>query len=255
MEEAMRKRSPRVLWIVAVIAAVLVALLVAGWWLRDPIASFVATRVMESQGLSCTRVLVQVPSSMPPSPIQLAPMRCESAEGPLQSIEFHSPLYVDLDGLGIGLVHSESVTIAHRAQAHRDVQLNTLGDITRIAGFDEPAIEMLFDAAQMSARKVPPFFVTQAKVLRAGRLVATLRDMRVTPMPTGMSISSPDVRVAQAVALGDASLTMTASPDRVIVDVHFQSNLRAKVAAEHMQAVRPSVRFEIGVGENSSRAR
>ena len=171
----MRDRPRRVLWIVAIVVAVLVALLAGGWWLRDPLASFVATRGMESQGLSCTRVLVQIPAALPPSPIQLAPMRCESKEGPLQSIEFHAPLYVDLEGLGIGLVHSESVTIAHRAQAHRDVELNTLGDITRIAGFDEPAIEMLFDAAQMSARKIPPFFVSHATVLRAGRLVARLR--------------------------------------------------------------------------------
>jgi hypothetical protein len=241
--------------VIAIVAAVLVALLAGGWWLRDPIASFVATRGLEGQGLSCTRVLVQVPAAWPPSPIQLAPMRCESNEGPLQSIEFHTPLYVDLDGFGVGLVHSESVTIAHRAQAHRDVELNTLGDITRIAGFDEPAIEMLFDAAQMSARKVPTFFVSHANVLRAGRLVAKLRDMRVTPMPIGMSISSPDVQVAQASALGDASLTMTASPDRVLVDVHFKSNLNAKVTAEHMRATRPSVRFEIGVGENGSRTR
>ena len=251
----MRKRPRRISWIVAIVAAVLVALLVGGWWLRDPIASFVATRVMESQGLSCNPVQVRVPSALPPSPIQLAPMRCESNEGPLQSIEFHAPLYVDLEGLGIGLVHSESVTIALRAQAHRDVELNTLGDMTRIVGFDEPAVEMMFDSAQMSTRKVPPFLVSRAIVLRAGRLIATLRDMRVTPRQTGMSISARDVRVNQAAALGDASLTMTASPDRVVVDVHFQSNLRAKVTAEHMRALRPNVRFEIAVGESGSRAR
>jgi len=249
----MRKRPRRVLWIVAIVAAVLVALLAGGWWLRNPIASFVATRVMESQGLSCNPVQVRIPSALPPSPIQLAPMRCESSEGPLQSIVFHAPLYVDLEGLGIGLVHSESVTIALRAQPHRNVELNTLGDMTRIVGFDEPAVELMFDSAQMSARKVPPFRVSRANVLRAGQSIATLRDMRVSPMQTGMSISSGDMRVNQASALGDASLVMTASPDRVLVDVHFQSNLRAKVTAEHMRALRPNVRFEIGVGENRTR--
>ena len=249
----MRTRPRRVLWIVAIVAAAIVALLVGGWWLRNPIASFVATRAMKSQGLSCNPVQVRVPSALPPSPIQLAPMRCESNEGPLQSIEFHTPLYVDLEGLGIGLVHSESVTIALRAQAHRDVELNSLGDMTRIVGFDEPAVEMMFDSAQMSTRTVPIFVVSRANVLRAGRSIATLRDMRVTPVQTGMSISARDVRVNQASALGDASLIMTASPDRVLVDVHFQSNLRAKVTAEHMRALRPSVRFEIGVGENGAR--
>src|SRR5450432_4659861 len=186
----MRKRPRRVLWIVAIVAAGLVALLVGGWWLRSPIASFVATRVMESQGLSCNPVQVRVPAALPPSPIQLAPMRCESNEGPLQSIEFRTPLYVDLEGLGVGLVHSESLTVVLRAQPHRDVELNTLGDMTRIVGFDEPAVEMMFDSAQMSTRKVPPFFVSRASVFRADRAIATLRDMRVTPMPTWMSVSA-----------------------------------------------------------------
>jgi hypothetical protein len=251
----MRKRPQRVLWIVAIVTALLVALLMGAWWLSDPIASFVATRAMKSQGLSCNPVQVRVPSALPPSPIQLAPMRCESNEGPLQSIEFHTPLYVDLEGLGIGLVHSESVTIALRAQTHRDVELNSLGDMTRIVGFDEPAVEMMFDSAQMSTRTVPHFFVSRANVLRADRSIATLRDMRVTPVQTGMSISARDMRVNQASALGDASLKMTSSPDRVLVDVHFQSNLRAKVTAEHMRAARPKVSFEIGVGENGSHTR
>jgi hypothetical protein len=251
----MKQRPRRGPWIVAIIAAALVAVLLGAWWLRDPIASLIATRVTEGQGLSCSLVQVEVPSAWPPSPIQVAPMRCESKEGPLQSIEFRAPVYVDLQGLGIGLVHSESVTVALRAQAHRDVELNALGDMTRIVGFDEPAVEMMFDSAQMSTRKVPPFLVARANVLRAGRLIATLHEMRVEPTQTGMSVSSRDVRVEQAAALGDASLVMTASPDRVHVDVHFQSNLRAEVTAEHMRALRPSVRFEIGVGQKASGTR
>ena len=239
------------LWIVALVAAVVV-LVAACWWLRDPIASFVATRGIESQGLSCSLVQVDVPSTLPPTPIRLAPLRCESKEGPLQSIEFHAPLYVDLKGFGIGLVHSESVTIAMRARAHRDVELNTLGDMTHILGFDEPAVEMMFNAAQMSARNAPPFLASRATVLREGRLLATLRDMRVLSMQPGMSVSSPDIRVEQASALGHASLMMTANPDRVVVNVHFQSNVRATVTAEHMRAPRPSVRFEVGVGEKTS---
>jgi hypothetical protein len=75
----MKKRPRRIPWIVAICAAVLVGLLVGGWWLRNPIASFVATRAMKSQGLSCNPVDVRVPSAAPPSPIELAPMRCESS--------------------------------------------------------------------------------------------------------------------------------------------------------------------------------
>jgi len=97
-------------------------------------------------------------------------MRCESDEGPLQSIELKAPIYDELEGLGIGLVHSESVTIALRAQAHRDVELNALGDMTRVVGFDEPAVEMMPHSAQMSARKGPvSWFRARTSFARADR--------------------------------------------------------------------------------------
>jgi hypothetical protein len=248
----MRKGPRCILWIVAIAAAVLVVLLAGALLLRNPIASFVATRALESQGLSCEPVQARIRSVVPPSPIELAPMRCESSEGPLQSIHFHAPLYVDLDGFGIALVHSESVTIALRAQPHRDVELNALGDITSIFGLDKPAVELMFDSGQMSARKMPPFLAARANVLRADRSIATLSDMRVTPMHAGMLISAREIRIGQISALGVASLQMTASPDRVFADFHFHSKLRVKVTAENMRAHRPTVRFEIGVGKNDS---
>lgn len=251
----MRKRPRRILWIVAIVAAVFVVLVVGAWLLRNPIASFVATRVMHGQGLSCDPVQVRIPFALPPSLIELAPMHCESSDGPLQSVDFHGPLYVDLNGLGIGLVHTESIIIALRARPHRGVELNRLGDMTKIAGFDEPAVELMFDSAQMSAQKVPPFLASRATVLRAGETITTLRDLRVTAMQEGMSISAARMRVNQAAALGDASLKMTATPDRVAVDVHFHSNLTAKVTAEHMRAPRPKIGFEIGVGESGSGTR
>ena len=245
----MRKRPRRILWIVATVAAVFVALLVGAVLLRNPIASFAAKRVMEGHGLSCDPVQSRVPFAIPPSPIELAPMRCESTEGPLRSIRFHTPLYVDLDGLGIGLVHSESVTIALRARPHRDIELNTFGDMSSIVGLDEPAVELMLDFAEMSTRKLPPFLASRANMLRAGRSFATLRDMRVGPVRSGMSISARHMSVGQIAALGDASLRMTASPDRVFADFHFHSMLRLKITTERARARRPNVRFEIGVAE------
>src|SRR6185369_10026754 len=112
----MRKRPRHILSIVAVM---FVAFLVCALSLRNRIASLVTTRVMEGQGLSCDPVQVHVPFAMLPSPIELAPMRCESRTGPLQSIHFHAPTYVDLIGLDIGLIHCASVYIVLREQGMR----------------------------------------------------------------------------------------------------------------------------------------
>lgn len=246
----MRKRSRHIL---SIAAAVLAAVLVCGMLLRNPIASLAATRVMASQGLTCDPVQVRVPFAMPPSPIELAPMQCESSDGPLQSIHFHAPTYVDLSGLEIGLMHCASVTVELRPQPHRDVELNTLGDITSIVGLNEPAIELLLDAAQMSARKTPSFLASSATVLRATRPIASLSDMRATPTHTGLAISVRSVRVNQVSALGEASLRMTASPDHVFTDFHFHSGLHVTITAEHLRAERPNVRFEIARGDSGSR--
>jgi hypothetical protein len=248
----MRKCPRRIL---SIVAAVFGAFLVCGLSLRNRIASLIATRMMAGQGLSCDPVQVHVPFAMPPSPIELAPMRCESSAGPLQSIHFHAPTYVDLIGLDIGLIHCASVTISLRARPHRDVELNTLGDITTVVGLNEPAIELLFDAAQMSARKTPSFLASSATVLRASQPIASINDMRVTQTHTGISISAPRMRVNQVSALGDASLRMSASPDHAFTDLHFHSNVHVTITAEHLQARRPDVRFEIARGESDSRIR
>jgi len=243
----MRRRSRHIL---PIVAAVLAAVPLSVMLLRNQIASLAATRVMARQGLTCDPVQVRVPFAIPPSPIELAPMRCESSDGPLQSIHFHAPTYVDLTGLEIGLMHCASVTIELRAQPHRDVELNTLGDITSIVGLNEPAVELLFDAAQMSARKTPSFLASSATVLRATRPIASLSDMRVTPTHTGLSISVRSVRVNQVSALGEASLRMVASPDYAFTDLHFHSTLHVTVTAEHLRAEHPNVRFEIARGES-----
>ncbi len=245
------KKPPRfILLIVAIVAAVLVALLMGGLLLRNPIASFAATRVMASRGLSCNPVHVSIPFTIPPSPIELAPMRCELSEGVLQSIQFHEPLYVNLSAFSIALVYCASVTIVLHVRPHRDVKLNALGDITRIAGFDEPAVEFMFDTAQMSARKTPPFLASRATVFRGSRRIASLNDMRVTTIQAGLSISAQNLHINQVSKLGNATLQLIASPDMVLADVLFHSNLCAKVIAKHMRERRPNIRFEIGIDES-----
>lgn len=235
----------RSLWIVT---ALLIALPATGLLFRNVLATHAATRVLAGQSLFCESVRVRVPVALPPVSIELAPMRCQSPAGPLQSIHFAAPLYVDLSGWHIERLHCASVTISLRAQPHSDVELNTLGDLTAIAGLDEPAIELMFDAAHMAAHPAPPFLAASVTVLRAGLPLAVLTDLRMMPLPEGMSLVARSMRARQISALGVASLRATASPERAQAVLQFESKLRVTVTAEHLQAPRPRVRFEVARG-------
>lgn len=226
----------------------LVALPVAGLLSRNVLATRAATRVLAGQSLSCEPLRASVPFALPPSPVELAPMRCTSRSGPLQSVHFEAPVYVELNGLHIDLVRCASVTISLRAQPHPDVERNALGEVGGIVGLDEPAIELLFDATHMAAHPPPPLLAANATVLRAGLPLAVLTELRLVPVPEGMSVTARSMRAGQISALGAASLRATASPEHALTVLHFDSNLRVTLTAERMQSPRPRVRFEIGRG-------
>jgi hypothetical protein len=59
------------------------------------------------------------------------------------------------------------------------------------------------------------------------------------------------MRAGQISALGEASLQATATPAHARAVLQFQSKLRLTVIAEHLQAARPRVRFEVAHGAGS----
>jgi len=233
------------LWIVT---ALLIALPATAWLFRNALATHAATRVLAGQSLLCESVRAHVPVTLLPSMIELAPMRCQSPAGPLQSIHFAAPLYVDLSGLHIERLHCAAVTISLRAQPHPDVELNTLGDLSAIAGLDEPAIELMFDAAYLAAHPALPFRAASVTVLRAGQPLAVLTDLRMMPLPEGISLAVRSMRARQISAPGVASLLVKASPEVAQAVLQFQSKLRVTVTADNVQAPRPRVRFELARG-------
>lgn len=230
------------LWIVL---ALLVALPATGWLYRNALATHAATRMLADQSLLCEPVRAYVPFTLPPSPIELAPMHCRSPTGPLQSIQFTAPLFVDLRGLQIERLRCATVTIVLRAQPHPEVELNTLGDLSAIAGLNEPAIELLFDAARLAAHPTFPLLAASVTVLRAGQALAVLTDLRIMPLPAGISLAARSMRARQLSALGVASLLVKASPEHVEALLQFQSKLRVTLSADNMAAPRPKVRFTL----------
>jgi hypothetical protein len=242
---AMRRRARLLLW--SAVAALLLSSVV-GLLCRDAIASFAARRAFARRGLRCSPVSVHVPLALPPSPIELEATRCEATKGPLESVLFKEPLRVHLGRLKIRSLTCASLEINLRPRAHREVELNALGDMTRLAGLDEPAVELMFDSAALSRERVPPLLATHAVVRRAGKPIAECHDLRVSRSGAGMTVSSPRAHVDQAPLLGEGSLQLTASPTAAAATVVFSGNMKVRVVLEHIDGAKPKVDFSIAVG-------
>jgi hypothetical protein len=243
-----RTRARRLLFLVLVPLGALVVLSVSGLLARHALASFFAGRVLTQKGFDCAPISVRVALGIPPQ-LELAATRCKVAEGPLESIEFKEPLSIKLDGLKIGSLECALFEIDLRPSAHKEVELNTLGDLSRIVGLDQPALELMFDAAELSSAQNPPLLATRAVVRRAGKQVSSFQDLEVTSSAEGMTITSPATRLDQGALLGAGALRLTATPTAVTLTVAFAGDLKVKIVLDHVDATRPSADFNISIGE------
>lgn len=131
---------------------------------------------------------------LPPSTLELAGTRCKVAEGPLEWIEFKEPLFIKLEGLSIGSLGCGSIELNLRPSTHKEVTLNTLGDLTRIAGVEHQVLELMFDSATLSSGVHPPLFAAHAVLRLGGKEVATYEELKVVSTETAMTVTSPSVR-------------------------------------------------------------
>jgi len=241
---AMRKRTKRVL--LSLLGAWL-ALSAAGLIFRDPIASYAAAKVMASKGFECNAVSVHVPLRLPPSPVVLEPAQCGVKEGPLESIEFKSPVRVVLHGAGIEIIRVASLSLDLRVRGQPDVEMNTLGDVTKLLGADHPAIELMIDTAVLSKEKSPPVLAEEVKVTRGGEPVAELHEMRVVSTSEGVVVTSPRAHISQAAPLGEGSLRVEASSTTARANVVFLNKLKVKLVVDHIGAAKPTANFDISL--------
>lgn len=236
------RRARRTGWVV--LAALLVVSLVT-LLARDGVVSFVAGRALAKKGFDCDLVSVHVP--LPPSTLELAGTRCKVAEGPLEWIEFKEPLFITLDGLSIGSLVCGSLEVNLRPFTHKEVTLNTLGDLTRIAGVEQQVIELMFDSATLSADVNPPLFATHAVLRLGGKEVTTYEDLKVVSTRTEMTVTSPSTRLAQPAVWGPGVLRLTASPTAVTLKVAF-ADFKIKIVLDHVDATRPTANFDLTMG-------
>ncbi len=228
----------------AVAGGVVVALLGAAFAFRDPLASYFAARALLKAGLDCDTVAVQIPASFLPETVQLAPMRCTSSTGPLASIRFAAPLEVEIDGSEARAVSCAEIDINLR-ERHRRVTMNTLGDLSRVAGMDQPAVDLLLDWAEVAPRELPPLSVAHALIRRAGERVVEMRNMRVWPEHGGQSMTAVKVHVDKVAALGDATLSGHSNPDKTVMTLVFGKHLGVQVTGTRLGTPRPNVDFKV----------
>lgn len=241
------RRKPKARWPrrVAVVAIVLFLLGALGVLLRNPLASLVASRVLAARGLRCDHVQVRVPLTLMPNRVDVGPMRCDSSLGAIDTIDFREPLTVQLHGFKPTAVRCGAIALNFRPAPHREVDLNTMGDIADLAGGTDLPVEMLFNSAELAHQNEFPLTATHATVTRARQPLADLDALRLVPTPTGMTLSGANAEIHQMSVLGHASLYMTASQDRVHMEVRFSPLLHVNITGEHMRARRPRVEFEL----------
>ncbi len=240
--------SRRILWVVFVTLAALLVLFLAGLFSRHAIASFIAGRALAQKGFDCDPLSVHVP--LPPTMLELAATRCKVTKGPLESIEFKEPLFIKLDGLEIEALECASMEVNLRASEHREVDLNTLGDLSSIMRLDEPVLGLMFDSAKLSSDPQPPLLARRAVLRRAGKQVSTSQDLRVISNDAVMTVTSPAIQVDQAALLGTGVLRLTATLTAVTVTMLFAGDLRVKIALDHIDATKPSADFNIALGKS-----
>jgi hypothetical protein len=241
----MHLTARRILW--SLLAALLI-IAVAGLLLRDAIVSAAVARGLARRGLQCDPVSLHVPLALPPSPLELDATRCGVGEGPIASIEFKEPLLVRLERLTISSLSCASLEIELRPRARRDVELNALGDLTRVAGLDRPVLDLMFDAAAISRDSNPPLLATRALVRRAGRPAIEFHDLRVVSGDEGMTLSSPRATVHQARMLGEGDLLLKATPTAAVATVAYPGSLHVTIVLDHIDATRPKAGFRVVFG-------
>jgi hypothetical protein len=214
---------------------------------RDAILSFLAARVLARRGIRCGPISLHLPLALPPSPIVLGATRCELAEGPIVALAFKEPLSIQLDGFKVGSITCASVEVDLRPRPRREVELNTLGDLTRLVGLEQAALDLMFDTAALSSQKAPPFQAGQAVVRREGQPVIRFHELEVTSSDQGMTVSSPRACFDPAAVLGEGPLVLKATSTLAVVTFAFSKSLRVEIVLDHIDAGRPTAEFRLAL--------
>jgi hypothetical protein len=214
---------------------------------RDAILAVVAAWALARRGIRCGPISLHLPLKLPPSPIVLRATRFELAQGPLMAVEFKGPVSVNLDGFKAGPITCASIEVDLRPRVKREVELNAMGDLTRVVGLEQAALDLMFDTAALSSQKAPPFLAAQAVVSREGKVVIRFQELDVTTSEEGITVSSPRASFEPASLLGEGPLVLKATTTLAVVTFAFSKNFRVEIVLDHIDAIRPTAEFRLAL--------
>lgn len=227
--------------------APVVVLLVVTTFLRHQIAAAVARHELEQRGLSCEAVSVNVPLAIPPRTVRLEPMRCTMRKGAMRSLAFKTSVGVNLDGFEPGRIHASDIDIDLRTRPHRDVELNFLGDLMSIGGFDDVIVDLILDSASLPLRDLPRVSCARMNLTRDGAPVATLRHVRIEARTGGTLITARSAEIeGVSDLLGTARFELWVNATHARGAVTSPSGFHAEVKAVRLASPNPEFQFAIG---------
>lgn len=210
-----------------VLFAILVAVPLFAWILRNTIATSLAASEARARGLACDeRFSVELSAGLREATV--GPTRCVHAGGLVEAIELTAPATIVLDGLEPASITAEGVRVTLRDRDLRSGSgwapaLGRLHLEQRVAG-------LIKGLSEMSGLGLPRTVVARAEVLRGADRLATVDGLELTPgAPTGVAIR----RVSFPAVMGAAQLTLggvTGTASRGAVHLEGEATARAGVS-------------------------
>jgi hypothetical protein len=235
----------------------LAVLLVLAYVLRDPLATRAAALWLDhTPGLQCDEPQVTIARGL--DAIHVSPLACTREEGPMRHFAAHSGIEISLRGLSVERVHLAAAEADLRDRDVSNVQMGSLGsELSKIAGLSDALVKGNLDSHAMYANDSPLVVIDRLRVLRAGKLQATLlgfekstdgrwdrsyaRKVEVPGARDLVSIQAFDLRVTRSRAQTSAAVYLGGHPKP-----GAKPDIELTVQGEKLESRSP--RFEVNVG-------
>lgn len=170
--------AKKVVRIVLIALAGLVALLGLAYLFREPLATRITAYMLDRSGdMKCTHPEIRIASSL--RQITATPFECEMFKpGPLKSFKAESDVVVQLDGLKVALIRVARATMEQHDREVPKVKSNALGDMSNLVGVRDGLLKGMLDASESYSPGGPVMEVDTLVAKRDGKVESVMKDFR-----------------------------------------------------------------------------
>jgi hypothetical protein len=143
---------------------------------RDSVSSFMFGLALDQRrGFHCSHPTLRVTRDF--QRISVAAFACELGTSPVARFDT-GPATIVLRGIHAERVEVEAATLDYRPRDTSHVQMNTLGDLTQVAGISTNFVKSMLDASEMYSLNAPIVVVNELSAKRAGKLESRMHGLR-----------------------------------------------------------------------------